>query len=126
MDVSQRVVDEVDDSIDVTQNVVLEVELTTVVSQTVVEDVDDLKQEAREKAIKSAEDQAEEIADALDVSLDEVISYSEWTSSDGRGAYVREVSALAEGMGGGGEPPDIELGTEEFSMTVSITYQLAN
>lgn len=84
----------------------------------------DIRAEARQQAIEQALSQAEDIATALEVKVDGVIDYSEWSSDGDFYAYAE----LAEAdMGRGGAPaPNIEPGTEEFTMHVSITYQLSN
>lgn len=88
------------------------------------EDVDAFKQQARDEAIASAKSQAQAIADGLGVDLDGVVSYSEWISSNNPQPYYSR--ALDSGMGGAESAPTIEPGTEDFVITVSITYELSN
>lgn len=86
----------------------------------------DLVQQARAEAIAEAEAHIEQIASSLDVKVDDVYDYYEWTSSgDGyypyyadRALAFEEVSAVDSFI------PEIESGSEEITVGVSITYKL--
>ncbi len=77
---------------------------------------------AREKAIEDAKTKAEAIAEALDLKLDVIVDYSEYLGSDSNYPYYAE--RAIDGMGAGGAP-DLQVGSEEIQLNVTITYRLA-
>jgi len=87
-----------------------------------VGDVETFKQQARESAIADAKAQAERIASALDIKLGAVADYYEWTESD---EYSPRMYADATFEGGlGSAVPEVEEGTEEVTLHVTVTYEL--
>jgi hypothetical protein len=88
-----------------------------------IDDTTNLKAEARTEAIQQAQTKAQAIATALGMRIEKVVGYSEWSPSIYDYSY-------AYGMGGSDEKlssamPSIEAGSTEVSLTVSITYKLA-
>ncbi len=84
-----------------------------------LDDQSNLEAEAREKAIAEAGKRARELERRLGVQLERVVGYSEWTEG-GQPPYYY---AKEEGYGGAGAP-DIEPGTIDLTLHVSITYKL--
>lgn len=86
-----------------------------------IDDTGAYLEEARTEAITDARKKAQEIADALDLDLGEIVDYSEWIS----GGDDYRTFSYGEGMGGVAEEAvSIEEGTEEINMSVTVTYQL--
>jgi uncharacterized protein YggE len=86
-----------------------------------VDDLSAAKAEARAAAIKDAEANAKQLAKELGVHLDGVIGYSEYAPQPPYPYYDREYAA--EGIGGS-IAPEIEIGSQEVSLTVTVTYKL--
>ena len=87
-----------------------------------LDDPEDLRQEARTKAIGNAKDKARDIARALGLKLGRIVSFNESSSLPFPPTpYAREL-----GFGGGGDtvPPQIESGTVEVNADVSVTFEL--
>lgn len=88
-------------------------------------DVDDktgAENQARELAVKDAKAKAEAAARAAGFRLGNVINYSE-----GGGAAPRPVmydSAKALPIAGGGEPTQVEPGSSEITVNVTISYEI--
>lgn len=91
--------------------------------QLTVDEPEKLRAEARDKAIKDAEDKARELTKTLDINLGHIVNFSENT-----GGYpvpmMYAKDSMASGMGGGGGGPSIPTGENEISVDVSITYQI--
>ncbi len=84
------------------------------------ERLEELRQEARVKAITQAKEKAENMSKAIGVRLQRIVGFSE--SFFG---VPRPIFETAIGKGGGGAPiPSIEPGSEEIAVSVSITYQI--
>lgn len=85
-----------------------------------VEDTSALEAEARTKAVEDARGRAQELAEALGVTLGDPISVME-----GYGAYPPVVyGAAADGLGGGGGAPPISPGQLTTSMNVTVVYSI--
>lgn len=88
-------------------------------------DVDDktkAENQARELAVADAKSKAEAAAKAAGFKLGRVINYSE-----GGGANPRPVmfdAAKVMPMAGGGEPTQVEPGTSELTVNVSLSYEI--
>ncbi|MBU0646682.1 SIMPL domain-containing protein [Patescibacteria group bacterium] len=87
----------------------------------VIDDPENLKAEARAKAMAAAQARALEIARRLDLDLGEVVGYYEYAPD--AGYYPAYSSYMSEGMGGGGGPT-IQPGSNEIILNVSLTYLL--
>ena len=91
----------------------------------VIDDPEVYKAEAREKAIAHAKDKAKVLADQVGIKLGPIVNFSE-----NFGGYPTPFysSDLALGLGGGTEKalpaPDIQVGSEEISVSVSISYEI--
>jgi uncharacterized protein YggE len=83
--------------------------------------IEDLKQEARLKAIADAKDKANNLSSALGVKLGKIISW--WENSYPIQPYYSEMGG--GGMGGGGfSSPTVPAGTYEIVSEVNITYKV--
>lgn len=83
-----------------------------------MDEQENLKSEAREKALAQIEKKAADLAEKLGVRLERVIGYSEYTND---GAYPMYAYAR-EGMGGGG--PAVSPGSVDLTLNVTVTYKL--
>ncbi|MEK7665278.1 MAG: SIMPL domain-containing protein [Patescibacteria group bacterium] len=86
-----------------------------------LEDTDSLKERARVLAIADAQEKALTLSQTLGVELDTVVGYSEWTDSSD--PYMLR-SYAESAYGGSTSSPEIEAGSEEMTLRVSITYRL--
>lgn len=87
-------------------------------------DVDDktkAQNQAREKAVADAKSKAENAARVAGFSLGKIINYSE-----DFGGAPRPIPMLAKAdiAGGGGVPTQVEPGTNEIAVTVTLSYQI--
>jgi len=90
-----------------------------------IDDPEVYKAEAREKAIAQAKDKARVLADQVGIKLGPIVNFSENFGGPIMPIYSRD---LALGLGGGAEKslpaPDIQVGSEEVSVSVSISYEI--
>lgn len=85
-----------------------------------IDDPENLKNQARVKALEDAQLKAVKMAAALGVRLGGVISFNEWDASSG-GPYPVYSMMGAEKDGGG---PGVASGSQDVAMNVSITYEI--
>jgi len=90
--------------------------------QFIVDNEEAFKNQAREEAIKKAKAKAEILAKQLGVKLVRIINFSENQTTPP--IYPVYYGALKEGVGGGGEAPEIQSGENKIQVTVSITYEI--
>lgn len=88
-----------------------------------VDNAEETRSEARKKAIAQARAKAEQLARDLGVRLGEIKAFSEGFGGVPPIMYARD---QAVGIGGGSDAanPTIPAGTQDLSVTVSITYEL--
>jgi len=86
-----------------------------------IDNVENLKDEARVKALEDAKDKAARIAEALGVKIVKVVSFSESLNGSAISKYA--VSAYGE-MGGGGYAPSVEKGSLDVTVDVAVTYEI--
>jgi len=84
-----------------------------------VENDEELKEQAREMAIKDAKEKAEKLASQIGVNLGKIVGFSESTDGYPAPRYKGEL-----GIGGGGESPNIEAGENEITVSVTLTYEI--
>ncbi len=85
-----------------------------------VEDPAKYREQAREKAIANAKEQAQKLAKDLGIKLGKVVNVVEYSpSSTGVPMYAME--KLAVGFGGGG--PSVEPGTQTITTVVTLYYE---
>lgn len=87
-----------------------------------IDDPEKLRQEARELALKQAEEKAEALAKIAGVKLGKVISFSE-TSNEPYPVYREYGLMKADGIGGG-EAPAVEAGSTEIRITATVEYEI--
>lgn len=89
-----------------------------------IDDPEDLKVQARNKAILNAKAKAEVLANSLGIKLGRIVGFVE----GGAVPYPLYAKAdMAYGMGGGAESvpaPQVEAGSMEITSNVSITYEI--
>lgn len=90
-----------------------------------VDDTEDLKNQARDKALVDAKLKARKLAQALGVTLGEVVSYNDY---EAQSPYPMYAYSKAAGTGGGPEalsaPADIAPGSRDVGMNVNVTYKI--
>jgi uncharacterized protein YggE len=88
-----------------------------------IDDPSTLLAQARQKAIADAQKNAVALANTLGVRLERVVGYTEYAPG---GSPMPYFNAKAEGLGGGGMAPSIQLGQNEVDLNVSVVYKLAD
>lgn len=83
-----------------------------------VENDEQLKEQARELAIKDAKQKAEKSAEQIGIKLGKIIGFSESTND-----YI-PMYKEAYGMGGSSASPDIQTGENEITINVTLTYEI--
>ncbi len=87
-----------------------------------IDNPETLKQQAREKALQQAKDKADALAKIAGVKLGKVISFSESSSQPVPPLYASY--KLAEGVGGGGAAPDVQVGSNEITIIATVEYEI--
>lgn len=85
-----------------------------------VENDEELKEQAREIAIKDAKEKAEKLASQIGLNLKKIVGFSETTN----GYPVPMYDKAEYGMGGGSGSPNIEAGENEIAVNVTLTYEI--
>lgn len=88
--------------------------------QFVIDEPEKLKEEARLKAIEKAKERAQSVAAATGLKLGKIVSFSE----TGVPPPPPGPLALELGRGGEGVAPEIEKGSLEIQVNVSLTFEL--
>tara|TARA_Y100000310_G_scaffold344574_1_gene458077 strand:- start:4649 stop:5422 length:774 start_codon:yes stop_codon:yes gene_type:complete len=88
-----------------------------------IDDPEDLRQQAREEALANAKEKAEALAKVAGVKLGRLVSFNE---SGGGYDYPMPMFAEAKAMdiGIGGAAPDIEPGSQDITVNVTVTYEV--
>jgi len=86
----------------------------------IIDDRDVYRVEARDLALEKAAKKAKILADSLGVQLVSVVSYNEFET----GSAAPRVFALEADVGFGGGAPEIESGSLDVSMSVSVTFEI--
>jgi uncharacterized protein YggE len=91
-----------------------------------IDDPENLKDQARRKAVADAEKKAVELSSRLGVRLVAVMSYVEFDGGTPSPMAMYKDLAMnqAMGMGGGGAPEQVAAGSHDVTMNVSITYKI--
>ena len=91
-----------------------------------IDDPENLRAQARQKAIENAKNKAKQLAKDLDVTLGTMQGFWE-EQGNGVPMYARSMMLdTVEGVGGGGKmiAPPLPTGEQEVVVTVNLTYQL--
>jgi hypothetical protein len=86
-----------------------------------IEDKDELREEAREKAIEEAKEKADSLADILGINLGKVVNFNE---DFGNGQVQPIYREKAMDSVAGSAAPEIESGSQEIKVNVSLTYEI--
>lgn len=76
--------------------------------------------QAREMAVKDARKKAEDAARIAGFKLGKIINYSEGQNGD----YPRPLAMAADKAQGGSAPTDVQPGTNEIAVTVTLSYEI--
>ncbi|MFW5888602.1 MAG: SIMPL domain-containing protein [Patescibacteria group bacterium] len=87
-----------------------------------IDDKEELKEQARQEAIEEARKKADSLTDTLGVNLGKIVNFSEGYQSDQPQPVYKEEEAL--GRGGADTAPDVESGSQEVKVNVSLTYEI--
>lgn len=87
-----------------------------------VDDKDKAENQARDLAVKDAKTKAEEAAKAAGFKLGRVINYSEGGNAVPRPVMFESAKSLP--ISGGGAPTQVEPGSSEVSVEVSMSYEI--
>lgn len=85
-----------------------------------IENPDDSKAQAGAIAMKNAREKAKRLADQAEVRLGKIVTFSESSSEYPTPYYY----AKAEGLGMGGEAPQIEQGSQEVRVVANIIFEI--
>ncbi len=88
-----------------------------------ISDKELLKKQARDKAIQQAKLKAKDLARQLDIELVRVVGYSESFGGDKR-PYPVLYRAEAMAKTASPEVPELQVGQDEISATVTLTYEI--
>lgn len=88
-----------------------------------IENKDELKKEAREKAIKEAKEKAHNLADTLGVNLGKVVDFQENTRNATPGPVYEQEKVMGRG-GSDASAPDVESGSQKIEMNVNLSYEI--
>ena len=89
-----------------------------------IDEPEKLRQEAREKALANAKEKAEALAKVADVKLGKLVSFNESSSGGYYPVYRADYALEAKGMGGGAVAPEIEPGSQDIMVYVTVTYEV--
>ncbi len=89
--------------------------------QFTVDNPENLKVQAREKAIENARTKANVLFDKLGLKPGRIVSYNESGPGSVYPVYMKEA---AYGMGGGAPAPSIETGSLDITVDVSLTFEI--
>lgn len=88
-----------------------------------LDDDTEVMNEAREKAFAAAKEKAQRMADAAGVNLGDVYTFYEGYGANSPVYYYTKSEAAYGGIGGGGGST-IESGSQEYTVTVNMTYEI--
>jgi uncharacterized protein YggE len=91
--------------------------------QLTIDKEDEFQKEAREQAIEKAKEKAQELASQLGVNLVRITNFQESSVLPVPRPLGLE-ETISEGMGGGGEVPQIEAGENLIQVSVIVTYEI--
>ncbi|MCX6779999.1 MAG: SIMPL domain-containing protein [Candidatus Magasanikbacteria bacterium] len=87
-----------------------------------IDDPENLKADARAKALIDARTKAADLADKLGVRVGSVVSYNEFEDNTGGPIYNMKALDSAQSVGGG--PATVSSGSRDVVMNVSVTYEI--
>ncbi|MBI5221367.1 MAG: SIMPL domain-containing protein, partial [Candidatus Magasanikbacteria bacterium] len=87
-----------------------------------IDDPENLKADARAKALIDARVKARDLAQKLGVNIGSVVAYNEFEGGTGGPVYSMKNLDAAAGVGGG--PEVVSSGSRDVEMNVSVTYEI--
>lgn len=87
-----------------------------------IDDPENIKADARAKALIDARAKARDLAQKLGVKVGSVVAYNEFEGGTGGPIYPMKAMDSAAGLGGG--PEVISSGSRDVEMNVSVTYEI--
>lgn len=87
-----------------------------------IDDPENLKADARAKALIDARAKAVELGQKLGVRIGSVVAYNEFEGNTGGPVYTMKAMDSAPAMGGG--PEVVSSGSQDVNMNVSVTYEI--
>lgn len=88
-----------------------------------IDDPENLKADARAKALIDARAKARDLAQKLGVKVGSVVAYNEFEGNTGGPIYAMKSMDANVGIGGGG-PEVVSSGSRDVEMNVSVTYEI--
>jgi len=89
-----------------------------------VDDPENLKAQARAKAVSDAKVKAAYLAESLGVSLGRIVSYNEYENSPYDYPMALSKMNYMGAEGGGGAPEAVATGSKDVVMNVNVTYEI--
>lgn len=90
-----------------------------------IDDTDALEDQAREEAITDAKEEAQKLADQLGLEIVRIVSFNEGGGHQNYYDYGESARSLSlDAAGSDFSGPEISLGEETISSTVSITFEV--
>lgn len=90
--------------------------------QFTVDDSDSALAQAREEAIEKVETKKENLEDALNITIGDVVGYDEFQGGGYEEPYYRAFGG--EALSADVAAPQVQAGSEEISLQVSVTYEI--
>ncbi len=87
-----------------------------------IDDPENLKADARAKALVDARAKARDLAQKLGVNIGSVVAYNEFEGNTGGPIYNMKSMGASVGIGGG--PEVVNSGSRDVEMNVSVTYEI--
>ena len=88
-----------------------------------IDDPEELRQQAREKALENAKEKAEALAKISGVKLGKIVSFNEYESSPAPMYKNYGMEAFSSGMGGA-VAPDIQSGSLDVIINATVVYEI--
>lgn len=88
-----------------------------------IDEPEELRQQARLKALAAAKKKAQALADAAGIKLGKVVGFSEDAGYVPTPVFYGKDMAMGMG-GGGGAAPSIESGSQDVTVNVSVVYEI--
>ncbi|MFH1947095.1 MAG: SIMPL domain-containing protein [Candidatus Magasanikbacteria bacterium] len=90
-----------------------------------IDDSEVYKMQAREKALEKVMQKTKFLSKSLGVQVVKVVSYNEYESgANGMPYYKDMMMESAYGLGGGATAPDVQSGSMDVVMNVSVTFEI--
>ncbi len=90
-----------------------------------IDDTENLKTQARDKALANAHQKAADLAAALGVRMVSVLSYSEYEGNNGYDMYSKSAAyPMGAGVSAEAYAPQVASGSKDVEMNVAITYEI--